>query len=84
MNLSKPVSAARMGSLPIPTGHVGLFVIPATGRRVWWTGRVAIGLFHEPEPHPERIEPSSLWLQRLMLDEPLKAAVDDGERRMHH
>jgi hypothetical protein len=38
----------------IPPGHVGPFVIPGTGRMVWWTGRVAIGL-------------SSLWIQRLMI-----------------
>lgn len=53
--------------VPIPAGHTGLFVIPGTGRAVWWTGRVAIGLRHQPA----RVEPvtqSSLWLQRLMLD----------------
>jgi hypothetical protein len=32
-----------------PLGHVGEFVIPGTGRRVWWTGRVAIGLLYQPE-----------------------------------
>ena len=32
----------------IPQGHVGPFVIPGTGRMVWWTGRVAIGLRHQP------------------------------------
>ena len=51
----------------IPVGHVGPFVIPGTGRTVWWTGRVAIGLRHQPQ----RFEPlaqSSLWVQKLMLD----------------
>ena len=52
--------------VPIPAGHVGPFVIPGTGRTVWWTGRVAIGLRHQPA----RFEPlaqSSLWVQKLML-----------------
>jgi hypothetical protein len=40
--LAAPVAA-------FPLGHVGEFVIPGTGRRVWWTGRVAIGLLYQPE-----------------------------------
>lgn len=51
----------------IPPGHVGPFVIPGTGRLVWWTGRVAIGLRHQPERYFEPLGQSSLWIQRLML-----------------
>ena len=51
----------------IPPGHVGEFVIPGTGRRVWWTGRVAIGLLHQPQRCFEPVAQSSLWIQRLML-----------------
>ena len=51
----------------IPSGHVGEFVIPGTGRRVWWTGRVAIGLLHQPEQYFEPTATSSLWIQDLML-----------------
>ena len=51
----------------IPPGHVGEFVIPGTGRRVWWTGRVAIGLLHRPERCIEPTTQSSLWIQQLML-----------------
>jgi len=40
-------SAAPAAAFPL--GHVGEFVIPGTGRRVWWTGRVAIGLLYQPE-----------------------------------
>lgn len=40
-------SAAPVGAFPL--GHVGEFVIPGTGRRVWWTGRVAIGLLYQPQ-----------------------------------
>ncbi len=52
--------------VPIPVGHVGPFVIPGTGRTVWWTGRVAIGLRHQPQRF-EPVAQSSLWIQRLML-----------------
>ncbi len=71
-------SAPRRGSIehsadaapvPIPAGHVGPYVIPGTGRTIWWTGRVAIGLRHQPERF-EPIAQSSLWLQQLMLGSP--------------
>jgi hypothetical protein len=51
----------------IPPGHVGEFVIPGTGRRVWWTGRVAIGLLHRPQRCIEPVSQSSNWIQSLML-----------------
>ena len=51
----------------IPPGHVGPVVIPGTGRLVWWTGRVAIGLRHQPERRFEPVAQSSLWIQKLML-----------------
>ncbi|MEO7007697.1 MAG: hypothetical protein ABI156_00990 [Caldimonas sp.] len=57
----------------IPPGHVGEFVIPGTGRRVWWTGRVAIGLLHQPQRYFEPVAQSSLWIQRLMLGKSRKA-----------
>jgi hypothetical protein len=51
----------------IPPGHVGPIVLPGTGRMVWWTGRVAIGLRHQPERRYEAISQSAIWLQDLML-----------------
>ncbi len=51
----------------IPPSHVGEFVIPGTGRLVWWTGRVAIGLRYQPERCREAPAQSSLWVQRLLL-----------------
>ena len=51
----------------IPRGHVGEFVIPGTGKLVWWTGRVAIGLRHTPQRCMEPMGQSSLWIQTLML-----------------
>jgi hypothetical protein len=51
----------------IPPGHVGPVVLPGTGRMVWWTGRVAIGLRHQPSGHREAVPQSALWVQDLML-----------------
>lgn len=53
--------------VPIPPGHVGPFVIPGTGRTVWWTGRVAIGLRHQPVRCMDATSQSALWVQELML-----------------
>jgi hypothetical protein len=51
----------------IPPGHVGPVALPGTGRMVWWTGRVAIGLRSHTAPRFE----SELWLQDLLLAERL-------------
>ena len=59
----------------IPPGHVGEFVIPGTGRRVWWTGRVAIGLLHQPERRVESSAQSSMWIQTLMLGRPRRSGA---------
>lgn len=53
--------------IPVPPGHVGPVMLPGTGRMVWWTGRVAIGLRHEAPRHYEMTSSSALWLQDLML-----------------
>jgi len=76
MSKSHATQASRLGqtlvglsdaSLPvaIPPGHVGPVALPGTGRMVWWTGRVAIGLRSQ---HATRFE-SPLWLQDLLLGE---------------
>lgn len=51
----------------IPPGHIGPVVLPGTGRLVYWTGRVAIGLRHQPSPRCEPVPQSALWVQDLML-----------------
>jgi len=51
----------------IPPGHVGEFVMPGTGRLVWWTGRVAIGLLYQPKRDFEITSRSSLWIQDVMV-----------------
>ena len=65
--MSRPTGIDHSSEAPpltIPPGHVGEFVIPGTGRRVWWTGRVAIGLLHQPERYVE----SSAQSCRLTTD----------------
>lgn len=67
---SRQHGIAHSSSAPpvtIPAGHVGPFVIPGTGRTVWWTGRVAIGLRHQPQRYFESTSQSALWIQRVML-----------------
>ena len=54
--------------LSIPCGHVGPIVLPGTGRMVWWTGRVAIGLRHQPTRHFGPITQSGQWIQSLLLN----------------
>jgi len=59
-----PIASAP--PVPVPPGHVGPLALPGTGRMVWWTGRVAIGLRHEPRKN-ELSSLSALWIQQLML-----------------
>jgi hypothetical protein len=52
----------------IPPGHIGPVVLPGSGRMVYWTGRVAIGLRHQPSPRTaDPVPQSALWVQDLML-----------------
>lgn len=51
----------------IPPGHVGPVVLPGSGRMIWWTGRVAIGLRHEAERRHDATSQSALWVQNLMI-----------------
>jgi hypothetical protein len=38
----------------IPEGYAGPIALPGTGRMVWWTGRVAIGLRYVPTTSTRR------------------------------
>ena len=61
-------SAADHAGLAIPPGHVGPLVLPGTGRVVWWTGRVAIGLRHDAShDRASAVSRSALWIQALLL-----------------
>jgi hypothetical protein len=53
----------------IPPGHIGPVVLPGTGRMVWWTGRVAIGLRHQPTRSFGPITQSAVWVQNLLLQQ---------------
>lgn len=54
--------------LAVPPGHVGPLSLPGTGRTVWWTGRVAIGLRHEASRGgAHAVSSSAQWIQTLLL-----------------
>jgi hypothetical protein len=53
--------------IDLPKGHTGPVLLSDTGRTVWWTGRVAIGLRYEPPRHTESFGQSALWLQGVLL-----------------
>ena len=59
----------RVGGLAIdiPKGHVGPLMLSGTGRTVWWTGRVAIGLRYEQPRYAESFGQSALWIQDVLL-----------------
>ena len=59
----------------IPAGHVGPVYLPGSGRLVYWTGRVAIGLRHQAPHQFEAIGQSALWLQDLMLAKDTRLAA---------
>ena len=54
-------------AMDLPEGHRGPVVLSETGRTVWWTGRVAIGLRYEPPRRCETLGQSALWLQDMLL-----------------
>lgn len=59
--------AAVRPPVEIPVGHVGMVVVPGTGRQFWWTGRVAIGLRHQARAFQEPATQSANWIQGLLL-----------------
>ena len=58
-NLAPPIA--------LPTGYVGPAWLPGTGRMIWWTGRVAIGLRHQAQRRVESNAHSSVWVQAMLL-----------------
>jgi len=69
MFLSSASASLKCGErcIDIPKGHTGPVLLSDTGRTVWWTGRVAIGLRYEPPRHAESFGQSALWLQGVLL-----------------
>jgi hypothetical protein len=51
----------------VPKGHKGPVLLSDTGRTVWWTGRVAIGLRYEAPRHGEATGQSAMWIQDVLL-----------------
>ena len=51
----------------IPEGHVEPVLLSETGRTVWWTGRVAIGLRYQAPRHGDATGQSALWIQDVLL-----------------
>jgi hypothetical protein len=54
-------------AMDLPKGRTGLVLLSETGRKVWWTGRVAIGLRYEPPPRGEPHGRSALGLRGPLL-----------------
>ena len=51
----------------LPAGYLGPVVLPGSGRLVYWTGRVAIGLRHQAQLNYDAPSQSALWVQDLLL-----------------
>ena len=70
-DLDEPSDFIRLNEasppVPVPPGHVGPVMLPGTGRMVYWTGRVAIGLRHEPPRRGPMRSPSAMWRPHRML-----------------
>ncbi len=54
-------------SIHVPDGYIGQIQLSETGRAVWWTGRVAIGLRYRPPHANNSMGQSAMWLQRMLL-----------------
>jgi hypothetical protein len=61
-------SALEQPPVALPQGYVGPAWLPGTGRMIFWTGRVAIGLRHAAPPHAMLHTSSADWVQSLMLN----------------
>ena len=51
----------------LPQGYVGPVFLPGTGREIWWTGRVAIGLRYTNTFQVTQTGRGEVWLQSLLL-----------------
>ncbi|HRP29418.1 MAG TPA: hypothetical protein PLG77_13390 [Burkholderiaceae bacterium] len=63
---SESLTCGELG-IEIPKGHIGPVLLSGTGRSVWWTGRVAIGLRYEPPRYLQAPGHSALRLQDALL-----------------
>jgi hypothetical protein len=63
----------------VPEGHTGPVLLSATGRTVWWTGRVAIGLRYEAPVRSQPYGQSAAWIQTLLLSGTQRRAASLGD-----
>jgi hypothetical protein len=54
-------------TMALPADYIGPVTLPGNGRMVYWTGRVAIGLRHQPHQFCNPTGQSALWIQGLLL-----------------
>ena len=64
--IADPSSAPGLG-LFLPPDYRGPVSLPGSGRTIWWTGRVAIGLRHQAPCHGAAPGRSAAWIQSLLL-----------------
>ena len=53
--------------LNMPADYIGPVTLPGNGKKVYWTGRVAIGLRHQATQFTNLPGQSALWIQDLLL-----------------
>lgn len=61
------VRADRTPPVRIPAGYTGPATIPGTGRVIYWTGKVAIGLRYQQQAANADIGVHSERIQALLL-----------------
>jgi hypothetical protein len=59
----------------IPAGYFGPVHLPGTGRVVFWTGRIAIGIRYKQPALTREPSESESWIQQQLL-------ADDAQRRL--
>jgi hypothetical protein len=52
----------------VPSGFIGAMMLPGSNRKIWWTGRVAIGLRYERQQDAGSLTQSAAWIQHVLLD----------------
>jgi len=68
MSRGKPVNLRRdVPAVQVPDGYTGPVTLPGSGKTVWWTGRVAIGLRHQAQDFSDTTSQSALWIQSVLL-----------------
>lgn len=68
MSRGKPIHfSPDAPAVQVPDGYIGPVTLPGSGKTVWWTGRVAIGLRHQAQDFSDTTSQSALWIQSVLL-----------------